>query len=62
MSHLDWKQEIRRNLECAKQGKPKIVFNANLYNEIVLRRNQNRQAAVANDSQTKADEKEDFKK
>jgi hypothetical protein len=46
MNNLDWKQQIRRNLELARQGKLSIEFNANVYNQFLSRRNQNRQAAV----------------
>ncbi len=58
MNNLDWKQQIRQNLERAKQGKPNIEFNANFYNQLLLRRNQNRQAAVAVQLKAKAIGKE----
>ncbi len=58
MSNLNWKQQIRRNLERAGQGKPTIEFNANFYNALLSRRNQNRQSAVTVQLKTKAVGKE----
>lgn len=60
MNNLHWKEQIRQNFEYAKQGKSKISFNANFYNQLLLRRNQNRQVAVAVQLQTKASGKEDL--
>ena len=58
MNNLHWKEQIRQNLEYARQGKSKIEFNANFYNQLLSRRNQNRQAAVAIQLKIKAGEKE----
>jgi UDP-N-acetyl-D-mannosaminuronic acid transferase (WecB/TagA/CpsF family) len=60
MNNLDWKQQIRQNLERAKQGKPRIEFNANFYNALLSSRNQNRQATVAARLKTKAGGKENL--